>query len=408
MARNDRVRIGIVGCGDVALDNYLPATVRLRGEGKAELVAVCDTVAIRADTAKRRFNAKERYTDFNDMLDKAEIDAVINLTPHRFHAALSLRAIRAGKHVYSEKPMAQTFEDADTLVQEARKANVKLVAAPAISLTQENIQTREIVSSNKIGKVAYVRAFGSSAGPMESVGQFTDARWYYTDEPSGPLLTRTIYTLHSVTSVLGPVKRVAAFSARSFPKRRIENILSEGFEPYTIEHKAADNYMIILDWGDETLGMIDGTFCCKSPYDQTRWDAEYYGSEGIIYVNDMTTGLVGSVQVYMDREVAGFPRGWVKIFPPKTEFWKQKTPFEVLGPLHWIDCILNGDEPLIGADQTRHVIEIATCVMKSAKTGSSQDVTTTFNAPPIGRLKAIWEGTTDRVSRDFGLGKPNA
>jgi predicted dehydrogenase len=399
------VRIGIVGCGDVALDNYLPTTARLHDEGKAELVAVCDSMRVRAEAAARRFNAKECYIDFDDMLDKSDIDAVINLTPHRFHAPLSLRAIRAGKHVYTEKPLSQTLDQANALVQEARRLKVILASAPAISLAQENIQAREIISSSKIGKIAYVRAFGSSAGPMESVGQFTDARWYYTDEPSGPLLTRTVYTLHSVTSVLGPAKRVAAFSAKSFPERRIENILVDGFEPYTIEHVAPDNYMIILDFGNETLGLIDATFCCKSPYDQTRWDAEYYGSEGILYVNDMTTGLVGSVEMYCDKEISGFPRGWVKVFPPKTRFWKEKLSFEIVGPIHWVNCIIEESEPLIGPEQARHIIEIANGAMASAKTGKASDLSTTFDAAPLSRFRAIWEGTAPRVPRDFGLGQ---
>jgi len=400
----NRVKIGVVGCGDVALDNYLPTSVKLEAEGKAELVAVCDNLKVRAKTVMRTFNAKEYYTSFDEMLEKADIDAVINLTPHRFHAPLSLRAIKAGKHVYTEKPMAQTLEDADALVREAQKARVKLVCAPAISLLDENVRTREIVANGMIGKVAYARAFGSSAGPMESVGQFTDARWYYTDEPSGPLLTRTIYTLHSVTNVLGPVKRVSAFSARSFPQRKIENILAEGFKPYTIEHKAPDNFAILLDWGSETLGLVDGTYCCKSPYDQSRWDIEYYGSEGIVYMNDMTTGLVGSMQLYLDREVAGFPRGWVRPFPRKSEFWKEKTPFEILGPIHWIDCIREGKEPLVSAEQSRHVIELIIRAMKSAEVGEAQSLTTTFTAAPVESFKEIWKNTSPKVSRDFGLG----
>ncbi len=404
MPEYNQVKIGIVGCGDVALDNYLPTTVKLQAEGKAELTAVCDNLEVRAKTVMRKFKAREYYTSFDEMLEKADIDAVINLTPHRFHAPLSLQAIRAGKHVYSEKPMAQTYEDSDALVREAQKMHVKLVCAPAISLLNENIRTREILANGIIGKVAYVRAFGSSAGPMESVGQFTDARWYYTDEPSGPLLTRTIYTLHSVTSVLGPVKRVSAFSARSFPQRKIENILAEGFKPYTIEHKAFDNFALILDWGNETLGLIDGTYCCKSPYDQSRWDLEYYGSEGIVYMNDMTTGLVGSMKLYLDREVAGFPRGWLTPFPPKSEFWKEKIPFESLGPIHWIDCIREEKEPLVSAEQSRHVIELVIRAMKSAEVGEAQSLTTTFTAAPIDSFKEVLEKGPVKVSEEFGLG----
>lgn len=338
------------------------------------------------------------------MLTNGTIDAVVNLTPHRFHASLSLDAVRAGKHVYSEKPMSQTIEDANLLVQESQKQKVKLASAPAIALTQENVKTREMIQSGLIGKIAYCRAFGSSAGPMESVGQFTDARWYYSDEPTGPLLTRTVYTFHSITAVLGPVKRVSAFSARSFPIRKIENLLVDNFKPYEIEHVSSDNYMIILDFGSETLGLVDGTFCCKSPYDQTRWDAEYYGSEGIVYANDMTTGLRGPLEVYLDKEVQGFARGWIKPYSPKSEFWREKIPMENLGLIHWVDCILNDENPLNSAEHAMHVIEVAIKAIRSAETGQAQEIQSTFKMDSIERYKAIWEKSPmPAVSSSFGF-----
>lgn len=400
-----KIRVAVVGCGDVALDTYLPTLAKLSSEGKVEIQAVCDNIEVRAKTMQKLFPVKEIYTDYEKMISESQINAVVNLTPHRFHASLSLTALKAGKHVYSEKPMAQKVDDANMLILEAEKQHVKLASAPAILLTQENVKAREIVQSGLIGKIAYVRGFGSSAGPMESVGQFTDARWYYSDEPSGPLLTRAVYTLHSITAILGPAKRVSAFSARSFPIRRIENLLVENFKPYEIEQQAPDNYMIILDWGNDTLGLLDGTFCCKSPYDQTRWDGEYYGDGGIMYMNDMTTGLRGSIEVYLDRKTEGFARGWLRPFPSKSEFWREKVPMENLGLIHWVNCILEDKQPLNSAEHARHVIEIVTKAMKSAQTGESQRIESDFKIGKLDEFRSIWESMPmPRVSDTFGFG----
>jgi predicted dehydrogenase len=398
------VKIGVVGCGDVALDTYLPTLSKLRTEGKVEIQAVCDKAQVRAETCQKLFNVKESFTNYDQML-ASDIDAVVILTPHRFHAPLSLLALKAGKHVYSEKPMAQKIEDADLIVSEASKnRKLKFGSAPAISLTLENIKAREIIQTGMIGKIAYCRAFGSSAGPMESVGQFTDARWYYSDEPTGPLLTRTVYTLHSLSAILGPVKRVSAFSARSFPIRKIENLLVDDFKPYEIEHVSPDNYMVILDFGNQTLGLVDGTFCCKSPYDQTRWDGEYYGSEGIVYMNDMTTGLRGPLEVYLDKEVKGFARGWLKPFPPRSEFWREKIPMENLGLIHWVNCILEDQQPLNSVEHARHVVEVALKAVKSTETGQAQEIQSTFNLDSIERFKAVWEKSPmPTVSGSFGF-----
>jgi len=398
-----KIKVAVVGCGDVALDTYLPTLAKLRTEGKVEIQAVCDKAQVRAETCQKLFNVHECYTDYSKMIS-SDIDAVVILTPHKYHASLSLDAVRAGKHVYSEKPMAQKIEDANLLVSEVQNRKIKLASAPAISLTQENIKVRELIQGGMIGKIAYCRAFGSSAGPMESVGQFTDARWYYSDEPTGPLLTRTVYTLHSITSILGPVKRVSAFSARSFPFRKIENLLVDNFKPYEIEHVSPDNYMVILDFGDQTLGFVDGTFCCKSPYDQTRWDAEYYGSEGIVYMNDMTTGLRGPLEVYLEKEVRGFPRGWLKPFPPKSEFWLEKIPMENLGLIHWVNCILEDKEPLNSAEHARHVVEVATKAVESAETGRALEIQSSFKLDSVDCFKSVWEKSPmPTVSASFGF-----
>jgi len=159
-----------------------------------------------------------------------------------------------------------------------------------------------------------------------------------------------------------------------------------------------------LDWGNNTLGFVDGTFCCKSPYDQSRWDAEYYGSEGIVYMNDMTTGVVGSIEIYVDKDILGFPRGWLKPFAAKSEFWREKPKIENLGLLHWVDCVVNDRPPLLTPEQSRHVVELAIRAMKSAEVGRSQAIDSTFRMPPLQRFQEFLEGAAmPKVPKTFGL-----
>ena len=99
------------------------------------------------------------------MLKKADIEVVVNLTDMLHHAPFSLFAIKAGKHVYTEKPMAATLEEADTLIEEAAKAGIKIASAPPVMLSLAVQQAKRIINKGTIGKVCFVCAHSSSAGP---------------------------------------------------------------------------------------------------------------------------------------------------------------------------------------------------------------------------------------------------
>src|SRR5690349_8697332 len=113
-----KIRIGVVGCGVVATAYYLPYLIQ---QEDAELVAVCDTNPARTEACRRLFGAKEQYTDYHEMIAKADIEAVFILTGPGTHAAFTLEAVAAGKHVLLQKPMALTIADANAIVEATRK-----------------------------------------------------------------------------------------------------------------------------------------------------------------------------------------------------------------------------------------------------------------------------------------------
>ena len=104
------IDVGVVGCGEVAQRVYLPEFHRLHD--KATLVAVCDQVEERARAAQQHFGAREYYTDLDRFLRESNAEIVVNLTPHQAHMPVSMAALAAGRHVYTEKPLAQSVDDA--------------------------------------------------------------------------------------------------------------------------------------------------------------------------------------------------------------------------------------------------------------------------------------------------------
>ena len=116
----DKVRIGIIGCGGIANGKHMPSLKKL---GNVEMVAFCDIVVERAQKAKETYGTPDAavYEDYKELLKDESIDVCYVLTPNRSHADLTCDALRAGKHVMCEKPMAKTAADAREMVATAKR-----------------------------------------------------------------------------------------------------------------------------------------------------------------------------------------------------------------------------------------------------------------------------------------------
>ena len=199
------IGIGVVGTGDVALKLYLPELSSLSPD-KARLVAVCDVDPARAERAQAKFGVERVYPSYRELVDAEEVDLVLNLTHHKMHAEVNLAAIESGKSVYSEKPLAITFAEADMLVKKAAERHVTLAAAPAIVLDPLVAMTKKLYDDGELGKMCFARVHGSHEGASLH-GRYYDNAWYHKKtEGGGPLFDTGVYALHTVTGVLGPAK----------------------------------------------------------------------------------------------------------------------------------------------------------------------------------------------------------
>ena len=204
------VKFGVVGCGDVANASYLPVLQK-----KAQLIATCDVMEERARRSKENWGAREYYTSYDEMLDKADIEAVVITTPHATHANLVIKAARAGKHVLVQKPLATTMEDANAAVNEVRKAKVKALVEPAMQLFLANQKAKELIEEEAIGKLFCAQGRLGQLGPSHS-------KWFFSKEHGGPLVDLGVYPISTLTYLLGPVQKVTCMATISVPKRFLQ------------------------------------------------------------------------------------------------------------------------------------------------------------------------------------------
>ena len=155
------VKVGIIGCGSIAKYRHFP---EYQVHSNVEVIAVCDVVPERAQAVAQTYGVKA-YTDYIDLLNDKEINAVSICTPNVFHAPMTIAALQAGKHVLCEKPMATTIEEAKQMNEAATQSGKILMIGHNQRFVPSHQKAKEMIATGELGKIYSFRtAFGHS-GP---------------------------------------------------------------------------------------------------------------------------------------------------------------------------------------------------------------------------------------------------
>lgn len=152
----EKVRIGWVGCGFMGQQVHLPSFQKCKN---AEIVAISDLRPKLAKAVAERWKIRKVYSSHSEVIDDSEVDAVVVITDKFSHAAIAIDALKAGKHVFTEKPMATTVEDAKNMVKAAEKSHVKLMVG-YMKRYDSGVQRAKSIFSEliQIDRVTYVRS----------------------------------------------------------------------------------------------------------------------------------------------------------------------------------------------------------------------------------------------------------
>lgn len=172
LGANDRVVIGLIGCGGRGMD---VAQLMLKVPG-AEYGAVCDVYAPNAEQAKQQLNPSARvFGDFRKLLELKEIDAVHIATPDHWHAIPTVLACQAGKDVYVEKPLAHNIREGRAMVAAARKHNRIVQTGTQHRSAPHYREVERIVQSGELGEVRFVRVWNYSNMTPNGIGNPPDS-----------------------------------------------------------------------------------------------------------------------------------------------------------------------------------------------------------------------------------------
>jgi len=202
------MKVGVVGCGRIATLVHLPCLQKIKD---AEIVAVADTNQRHLQETVEKFGVGEAYTNYEDMLKRADIDAVVICTPPEHHFRIALNSIKQEKHVLCEKPIATTTKDAltlkKTLQKKQRETRRQLVFMPAHNFvfTPCFVEAQKRISNGEIGKIHKVS--GRAVSNLKFYKPKTDFRIKAKGGVIEDQLPHLLYLYHKIG---GPLEKVSA------------------------------------------------------------------------------------------------------------------------------------------------------------------------------------------------------
>lgn len=151
----EQLRIGVVGLGWVAQVFHLPTLKKIP---EAQVVAVCDKDKSRAQMIAERFGIACHYTDYEEMLEKEDLQAVAVCTPTDLHKPMTIAALESGRDVFVEKPIARRYDEAVEMSETAKRLKRKLMVGMNNRFRPDTMVLRSIIEENDLGKIFYIKA----------------------------------------------------------------------------------------------------------------------------------------------------------------------------------------------------------------------------------------------------------
>ncbi len=332
-----KVRVGVIGCGAIAERVHVPD---YHACPYAELVAFCDVDKSKAEALAKQFAPEARvYTDYKQMLKDGGVDAVSVCTPNIYHGPATVMALNSGCHVLVEKPMATSLEEAQKMIDTAKKKGLLLMVNQSQRRFPEHRKAKEVVESGILGKILHVTAMFGHAGPEE---WSPTGKWFFDKKQArfGAMADLGVHKADLILYLTGKeVAEICAFYARlEKPGATVE-----------------DNFVSALKFTDGTVGTLSASWTVKG------MSADYI----ILHCEN------GTLQVAVNPEkpvVANLVKPVCEIvFPLPEPYSNVSWGIDIGGA--FVRAILGMEPPFCTGEEGKKALEIILSAEKSALTG---------------------------------------
>lgn len=346
------LRVAIVGAGNIAG----PYAAELVAEPLVDLLGVTDLEPDRAAALAREVGVAI-YPSLDAVLDDPRVDLVVNLTPHRAHAGITMRALRAGKHAYSEKPLAIDSADARALVAEAERRGLRLACAPSSFMGEAQQTAWKALRDGAIGTVRLVYA-EVNWGRIEA--------WHPAPEAFydiGVMIDVGIYPLALLTTLFGRVDRVQAYGTILFPHR-----VTKVGRPFEVG--APEMVVAVLRFAGGQLLRLTTNWYVEGK-NTVQHGVEFHGDTGSLLLSSWLTGDATVRQAPLGGEFEDTPLARI---PERGIVWSRAVP-------EMARAITERRPHRAAGDHAAHLVDVMNAIAESIARGTAVEVTSDFRHP---------------------------
>jgi predicted dehydrogenase len=353
-----KLRVAVIGCGSVS-NRYLP---QLLSSKMIEVVSLCDIKYDRAINQNKEYKVNaQTYPNIEAMLKGVPFDMQVTLTDMQVHGDLNKKALLAGKHVWSEKPMANTYAEGKALLDLARSKKLRLWGAPAVVNSPQFAFMSKTIQEGKLGRIASAHGQYGHTGPTWSA--------FFYEKGGGSMPDLGVYNMATLTGLLGPAKTVMAMLSIVNPERTVD-------DKGKIKVEAEDNAHLLLE---HDKGIISHVMCGFNYFDPHGHEAGTQSLHSIqIFGDKANMRLIG-----YDWETNGvvLDDSWTdppKLLSTDKGGYEWQEGARVTG-----ESIVMGTEPRINVEHALHVLEIIEAARKSQQTGTRIKLKSKFPWPIV-------------------------
>ncbi|MBP2079434.1 Gfo/Idh/MocA family protein [Oceanobacillus polygoni] len=333
-----KLKVAVIGCGSIARQRHL---IEYDANPNVEITAVCDIVEERAEEMAQTYGAKA-YTDYKQLLETENVDAVSICLPNYLHAPVSILALNAGKHVLCEKPMATSSEEAENMIQAAKENGKKLMIGHNQRFVASHQKAKQLIESGETGKIYSFRTTFGHGGP-ETWSADGREGWFFDKEKAfiGAMGDLGVHKADLMRYLLGEeFSEVAAFVETS----------AKG------DTDVDDNAVCVLKTQSGIIGTLAASWAYNAKEDNSTI---IYGEKAILRLED--DPKYSLVVQYATGEVVNYELGGIQ-----TNESGGQTTTHVID--HFVESILEDREPLINGEEGMKSLEVILGALESSAT----------------------------------------
>ena len=371
---NKVFNVGLIGCGHIS-ETYFRAQEFFNN---IKIIKCADINSKSANDCAKKYNIQA--LSIEEILQDKEIEIILNLTIPKAHFEISEKALLAGKHSYSEKPLCINFEDGKRLLEVSRKKNLYLGSAPDTFLGGGIQKTRNLLDEGLIGKIELGNAIFAYPG-VQSYHPSPEP-WFAKNE-GGPVIDMGPYYITTLVNLLGPAINVSSRSKKVFNEREIGIGQRKGAK-FLVECETT--YVTTIEFKNNSLIQMTLSFDVK---DHKRNHIELYGNKGSIIVPDPNM-FGGSVYTclelggkWTEHKTDNLELGKINIKTQSSRANESPTNanYRGAGLSEMAYSIEKNKLHLCNGELSLHVLDIIRSIMRAAESGKTEVINTSCKKP---------------------------